>query len=421
MQGLISKNRRRSAVVLVAVHLTFLGASSPAGEWPQILGPDRNGVAADEQIVDAFPLKGPPVLWEHRVGEGFAGVAVADGVVVVFHRIKDTDRVEGLNPLTGASVWKQEFPASYAGGINSDRGPRCVPLIHQGAVFLFSSGGELHCVDSKSGTPRWSRNLAADFEIPDSYFGAGSTPIVADSNLLVNVGGRKGAGIVAFGLQDGRTAWKATDEQASYSSPTTASVGGVAHVIFVTRLNAVSLDPEGGVVRWKFPFGARGPTVNAATPQVVDGKVFLSASYGIGAVCRNIGTAEAREVWANNDTMSCQFSTPVPYQDSLYGVDGRQDMPPGRLRCFDPNTGRIRWTKSEFPVSNLIVADGKLVIVTDDGGLILAAAASDAYRELARTKLSRTTTRALPALAGGLLYVRDTSSLKCIDLRRTKS
>jgi outer membrane protein assembly factor BamB len=99
-------------------------------------------------------------------------------------------------------------------------------------------------------------------------------------------------------------------------------------------------------------------------------------------------------------------------------VDGRQDVPPARLRCFDPQTGKIQWTKNEFPVANLIVADGKLVIVTDDGGLILAAAASDSYHELARARLSRATTRALPALSNGLLYVRDTSSLKCVDLRR---
>ncbi len=154
---------------------------------------------------------------------------------------------------------------------------------------------------------------------------------------------------------------------------------------------------------------------------MLDGHLFLSASYGVGAVYRKIGKADTSEVWANNDTMSSQFSTPVPYQGHLYGVDGRQDIPPARLRCFDPQTGRVQWTKNEFPVANLIVADGKLVIVTDDGGLILAAAAPDAYHELApQPGLSRTTTRALPALSNGMLYVRDTSTLKCVDLRRAK-
>jgi outer membrane protein assembly factor BamB len=191
-------------------------------------------------------------------------------------------------------------------------------------------------------------------------------------------------------------------------------------LIFVTRLSALSIDPDKGTVRWKFRFGAPGPTVNAATPQVVDGNLFLSASYGIGAVCRKIGKASAEPVWDNNDTMSSQFSTSVPYEGYLYGVDGRADMGPGRLRCFDPKTGKVQWTEDNFPIANLILADGKLVIVTDDGELVLASASPKAYRELGRARLARSTTRALPALSNGLLYIRDASSVKCVDLRRAK-
>ncbi len=153
--------------------LTLLAADPcRAGDWPQILGPDRNGVAIDEKLVDSFPAKGPSILWEHRVGEGFAGVAVAAGQIVVFHRINDADTVEAFDSLTGAPTWKQEFPASYGGGINADRGPRCVPVVHKGSVYLFSAGNELHSVDLKTGARRWSRNLGADFDIPDSYFAA---------------------------------------------------------------------------------------------------------------------------------------------------------------------------------------------------------------------------------------------------------
>ncbi|HEY2253036.1 MAG TPA: PQQ-binding-like beta-propeller repeat protein, partial [Planctomycetaceae bacterium] len=194
----------------------------------------------------------------------------------------------------------------------------------------------------------------------------------------------------------------------------------VRHVIFVTRLNALSIDPDNGTVRWKFRFGAPGPTVNAATPQVVDGYLFLSASYGIGAVCRKIGKTAAEPVWDNNDTMSSQFSTSVPYEGYLYGVDGRQDMGRGRLRCFDPKTGKVQWTEEQFPIANLIVADGKLLIVTDDGELRLGRATPKACPELARARLAESTTRALPALANGLLYVRDATSVKCVDLRRAK-
>jgi outer membrane protein assembly factor BamB len=408
------------APLLIAAVIAGRAPGVRAGDWPQILGPGRNGVAVDEKLVDSFPAKGPPIVWEHPVGEGYAGVAIAEGLAVVFHRIEDEEVVEGLEAATGKRVWKQTFPASYRGGINPDRGPRCVPLIHKGNVFLTGAAGDLHSVVLKTGKKRWSRPLESEFSIPPSFFGVGSTPIVEGEKLLVNVGGKKGCGIVAFALSDGEIVWKATDEKGSYSSPTAVTLDGVRHVIFVTRMSALSINPEDGSVRWQFRFGDPGPTVNAATPQVIDGNLFLSASYGIGAVCRKIGKTAAEPVWANNNTMSSQFSTSVPHGGYMYGVDGRQDIPPARLRCFEPKTGKILWTEESYPVANLIVADGKLVIVTDNGNLVLAVASPKAYRELGRAKLAPTETRALPALANGLLYVRDKSKLKCVDLRRAK-
>lgn len=404
-------------IIASCVALLAPGASSHAGDWPQILGPNRNGVAIDERLVSSLPPKGPAILWEHPVGEGFAGPAVADGVLVAFHRQGNEEVVEGLDAQTGKPKWTRKYPATFAGGYSQDHGPRCVPLIDRGFVYLFGATGDLHCLDLKTGKERWSRAAGREFEAPDGFFGVGSTPIVEGDNLLVNVGGKKGSGIVAFRLTDGQPVWQLSDEKASYSSPTAATVDGVRHVIFVTRLSVLSVDPTTGKMRWQFPFGDRGPTVNAATPQVFDGQVFLSASYGIGAVCRKIGKTSAAEVWANNETMSSQFSTSVPYEGLFYGVDGRVDIPPARLRCFDPGTGKVKWTKEGFPVANLIVADGKLVIVTDDGALILATPTPTAYSELARAKVCRTTTRALPALSNGRLYVRDTETLKCLDLR----
>ncbi|HLJ11203.1 MAG TPA: PQQ-binding-like beta-propeller repeat protein [Planctomycetaceae bacterium] len=407
-------NRLLAIVIFFGVFV----AESQAGDWPQILGPARNGVALDESLATTFPANGPQIMWEHKVGEGYSGAAVAEGRVVVFHRVGEQELAEGLDAKTGNRIWVKEFPATYSGGYNSDHGPRCVPVIHKGSVFLFGAAGDLHCLELKSGKMRWSRPVGREFEIPESFFGVGSTPLVEGDKLLVNVGGKQGSGIVAFALADGKTIWKATDEKASYSSPIAVTVDGVRHVIFVTRLTALSIDPEKGKVHWQFPFGARGPTVNAATPQVIDGYLFLTASYGIGAVCRKIDKTSTNEVWANNDTMSSQFSTSVPHNELFYGVDGRQDGPLGRLRCFDPKTGKVHWTKSEFPMSNLIVADGRLLIVTDDGQLIVAAASPKGYRELARAQLWTSTTRALPALSNGLLYVRDASKLTCIDLRR---
>jgi outer membrane protein assembly factor BamB len=233
----------------------------------------------------------------------------------------------------------------------------------------------------------------------------------------VNVGAKNGAGIVAFDVADGRTAWRATDEGASYSSPVATTIDGVRHAVFVTRLSVLSLDPDNGRVRWKIPFGQRGPTVNAATPLVIDGNLFLSASYGIGAVWAKPHNDAADVIWSSDEIMSSQYTT-CAYRDGvLFGIDGRQDIPPARLRAFDPVTKKVFWTQDNYGTGNLILASDKLVIMKTDGELVLVRASIDRYDELARAQVLDGTSQALPALSNGLLYVRDERVLKCLDLR----
>lgn len=234
--------------------------------------------------------------------------------------------------------------------------------------------------------------------------------------MIVNVGGASGAGLVALSPVDGKTVWKATDEAASYSSPAAATIDGVRHVVFVTRLNVVSVDPQNGSVRFRFPFGARGPTVNAANPLILGDHVFVSASYGVGACWAKIGAREATEEWEGDNVMSSQYTTCVEKGGYLYGIDGRQDVGGARLRCFDPRTKKIQWTQEAFGTGNLILAGDKLLIMKTDGELVLAEASPIAFRKLASAKLFDTTVQALPALSGGLLFVRDTAALKCLKV-----
>lgn len=403
--------------------LVLLVASSAervcAGDWPQILGPDRNGRAHDEELADSWPAGGPKSVWERPVGSGFAGVAVADGTALLFHRRGNEEFVEALDARTGELVWKSAAPTGYRPSIVEDDGPRCVPVIQGGRVFIYGVAGRLRCLDLKTGDELWSRATHEEFSAQEGYFGAGSTPIVEGEALLVNVGGsREKAGIVAFDVRNGKTIWAATDEQASYSSPVAATVDGARHVIFATRLSAVSVDPKNGAVRFQFPFGARGPTVNAANPVVIGDKVFLTASYGVGAVLAQIGRGGAETLWREDDLLSSQYTTPVAVGKVLYGIDGRQDLGVARLRAIDVDSRRVLWTEEGFGYATLIEADGKLVIVKTDGELVLAEANPKRFVLLARTRLFSDTTRALPALADGLLYARNGKTLKCVDLRK---
>ena len=419
-------------LLAIAIPITWLGllpASVEAGDWPQILGPHRNGVAVEERIASAWSSSGLKTLWQRDVGRGFAGVAVCKGTVVLFHRVGDQEVVEALAGATGKPVWKSAFPASYVPILSDDDGPRVVPIIAQGRVYTYGAMGHLRCLDLATGKALWERSTYDDFnakqpidgEPPEGYFGIGSSPIVEGDKILVNVGGdAQEAGIVAFALLDGRTLWKATAERASYSSPVAVTVGGVRHVIFVTRLSVVALDPDSGKVRFRFPFGRVGPTVTAATPVVFDGHLVVTASYGIGAVLAKIGSDQAEVLWRDPRILASQYTTCVEKEGCLFGIHGRQDGPRADLRCFDPRTRKVLWTEPSFGYATLMKADGKLLILKTDGTLVLAAANLSHYEELARTQVCENTTRALPALAEGLLYLRDTKVLKCVDLRPSR-
>ena len=403
--------------------------SVAAGDWPQILGPQRNGIAVGETITDSFPEGGPRTVWQREVGSGFAGVAVSAGKAVLFHRLGNAEVVEALDAQTGQRLWSARYRASYIPSYTSDNGPRAVPLIHKGRVFVYGAKGGLRSLDLKSGKKLWERDTFGDYnsgrpfrgEPPEGYFGIGTSPIVEAGKLIVNVGGdASGAGIVAFDLDSGKTIWKSTGERASYSSPIAATVEGTRHLLFATRLNVVSIDPSTGKVRFRIPFGHPGANVTAASPLVLDGHLFVTASYGIGAMYAKIGKRAADVLWTSDEILSSQYTTPIAHGRYLYGIHGRQDVGIAALRCIDPAAKRVVWSQEGFGYATLLKANGKLVILKTDGELILVRPDPSGYRELARAAVLETTTRALPALSNGLLYVRDTSTLKCLDLRRPK-
>ncbi len=324
----------------------FFVASAHAGDWPQILGPHRDGRGEGESLADSWPAGGPKVLWERAVGRGYAGVAVVGERGVLFHRIENEELVQAFDVRAGNFSWKFAMPTSYVSGISPDDGPRCVPVIHGDRVIAFGVQGNLACLRLADGAKIWSVDTHAEFRAGEGYFGAGSSPIVEGDKVIVNVGGAKAdAGIVAFSLENGQVVWKATREDASYSSPVAVTVHGVRHVIVETRLKAISLNPDNGSIRFEVPFGMRGPTVNGANPTVLGDRLFLTASYGIGALFAKINDTSVEKLWDSNDLISTQYATCIADGGLLYGLHGRDDQGQASLRCIDPDKQKILWQK----------------------------------------------------------------------------
>ncbi len=388
-----------------------------AGDWPQFLGPTRDGVYTGADIAPAWPAAGPPVVWKKDAGEGFAGPIVASGKVILFHRVSGREIIEALDAATGKNVWSYEYPTAYRDDFGFDEGPRAAPVVANGVVYTFGAEGVLSAVDLATGKKRWVAETHKMFVVRKGWFGAAGSPVVEGGRVLVNVGAEN-AGIVAFDAATGAVAWKATSDEASYSSPMVATIGGARHALFFTRAGLVDLDPATGQVRFSMPFHSRSSaSVNAATPLVIGNLVFVSASYGTGAVLLEVNGSTYKKVWANDDSMSNHYSTCVYRDGYLYGFDGRQEE--GQtLRAIELKTGKPMWSVNQFGAGTVTLAGDRLLILRENGELVIVPATPKAFQPSERAPILKSVVRAYPAIADGRLYARNEHTLICVKLAK---
>jgi outer membrane protein assembly factor BamB len=405
--------------ILLTLALLFpLYTSLQGSDWPQFLGPTRDGHSPETKLSWDWPASGPQEIWKKAIGSGWAGPIVAAGKLIFFHRVGEEEVVECLDPATGKAIWTFKYPTRYRDTFNFDDGPRATPTSAEGKIFTLGANGDLHGLDLATGHKLWSRNILTDYNVGKGFFGVACSPLVVEGKLVVNVGG-KGAGVVAFDLATGKELWKATDDQASYSSPTAAAINGKTAALFLTREGLKVFDPANGNVRYEFPWRPRiNESVNAATPLVWKDEIFLTVSYSTGAVLLKAQANEATELWSNDKSLSCQYNTPVRVGDYLYGVHGRADVGTAQLRCVEWKSGAVKWSEPRFGVAALIAVDGGLLALAESGDLVRFDASPEGYRERARATILSKPTRAVPALADGRLFARDGSHLVCIKLSK---
>ena len=386
-------------------------------DWPQFLGPNRNGVYLGPALPSSWPGSGPPVIWRKGVGEGFSGPVVAEGRLILFHRIGSEERVECLEAGTGRALWRYAYPTDYRDDFGFDGGPRSTPAVSGGRVYTFGAQGVLHCLNIESGKRVWSVKTHEKFGVRKGFFGAACSPLVEGGRLFLNVGGTGQSGLVAFDAGTGRVLWTATDDEASYASPTVATFGGRRQVLFFTRNGLVSADPESGEIIFRFRWRARSrASVNAATPLTVGRLIFLSASYRTGAVQLRVKGTDLETVWSSDEALSSHYATSVILGDYLFGFHGRQEYGQS-LRCVGLKTGQVEWSRDRFGAGTLSLAGDRLVVLKENGELLLIAASPQAFRVLARTKILAPTVRAYPALANGYLYARNQKEMVSVNLQ----
>ena len=364
-----------------------------------------------------WPASGPRVVWRKMVGQGFSGPIVAQGRVILFHRVGNEEVVESLDARTGAQQWRYAYATTYRDDFGFDEGPRAMPVVVNGVVYTFGAEGQLNALDLAKGTRLWSEDTKKRFGTPKGFFGSAGSPLVEDGRVIANVGG-KGAGIVAFDAKSGKVLWTATDDEGSYSSPAGATIGGKRLAIFLTRGELVGLDPATGQIQFRRPWRARqAASVNAATPLVIGDLIFVSAEYGPGAAVLRVDGSNLVDVWHSDDALTNHYATSVHVGGILYGFHGRQEFGQA-FRAVELKTGKVRWSEERFGAGSVTLAGDRLLILRESGELVLAAASPEGFRPVTRAPVLPPTVRAFPAIADGYIYARNENTLVSLDLRR---
>ena len=404
-----------AVVLTLTVTLTAAG-----GDWPQFLGPNRD----DTTTETVAPWKGNlKPLWKQPVGDAHSSPVVADGVVYAFYQPKgkNADALAAFDAKTGERKWEKSYERpEYKPPFGN--GPRSTPAVSGGKVFTYSGLGILACWDAKTGAIDWKVEPLKMFKTGNPFFGTSTSPIVVDGKVIVMVGG-KGSGVVAFDVKTGKVAWKATDDPASYSSPT--KVGN--QLVFLTGAHLLGLSTTGEKLWWE-PFeGKVGPIIESSATPIEAGEFVIGSTVSSGTIALKVtkkdGVYNTTLGWKNK-ALTCYFSTPVVVGDYIYMVNGAATItnPTITLRCVELKTGKVAWEKKNVGAFHAAIlrcgpaGKEKLLMLDDSGTLTLFAPDAKVFKPLATSKVCGKTW-AHPALADGKLYLRDEKELICVELK----
>ncbi|MGD9855949.1 MAG: PQQ-binding-like beta-propeller repeat protein [Planctomycetaceae bacterium] len=396
---------------------------------PAYRGSQRDGVIVGPPLRQNWISDPPKELWRQPCGGGYASFAVLDDRLVTLEQRGESEAIVCYEAASGRQQWVYEYPALFS-EVMGGAGPRATPTIDNGTVFSFGALGDLVALDLVTGSPRWARDLLPD-GLPVVQWGLCSSPLVIGDQVIVEVGGPEGDGLVSVHRETGDLLWQrpgvarlsepGAKNRAGYGSPVLAKIDGVDQVLIFDGEGLRSHVPETGEPLWFAPF-RNDPGVNVAQPIVFDdGRILLAMSYGVGCkmirVSREGGQWREPETLWNNLHMKCKFTSPVLHDGFVYGLDE------GILVCLDPQTGDRRWKggsygmRGRFYHGQILLTNGQILGFTERGDLVLVEATPEEYRELAAFKAIDT--RKVwnqHILSRGRVFVRSHEEMAAFDL-----
>ena len=400
--------------------LALMVAGPGAAAWPQWGGPDRNFRVADPGIAAAWGPQGPPTIWRRPLGDGFSAI-VGDGeTVYTLFREGDQDVAVALRAATGESVWTAAYAAPFEETCSERLGqaPRASPLIAGDRLITVSAGAEMRSFDRHTGARQWHLQLVPPSSDAQKPCGYASSPLLYKDTVLTLAGGA-GRAVVAVDVATGRQRWASQDFLNGYSSPLLIDVGGRMELVVFTAGEVSGLDPDTGTLEWSVPHPA-DYGVNVALPVYGDDRLlFVSSAYNGGSrvleLTRTDTGVQATERWAHK-RVRIHFGNAVRLEDRVYASSG--DFGSAPFAAVDVTTGDIVWRDRAVARSSLIAVGSQLLILDEDGTLVLATPGPDGLQVHGTHQVFSGRAWTPPTLIGTRLFVRDRKEIVALDLSK---
>lgn len=394
------------------------------GDWPQFRGPNGDGIVSPGNIRRDWSDGPPQPVWKQRVGPAWTSFTIVDGLVFTQMQIAEDECVVCYEMETGQEVWVHKDEGVRFHEERAGTGPMGTPLFYRGRLYTLGAMGHLNCLNPKTGEAYWSANILDDANSENLVWGMAGSPIAHQDMILVNPGSddEEQTAVAAYNWETGEKLWAGGHHQASYSTPVVATLDGTEQLLVFDGLGLSGHSLKDGSPLWHKGW-TNGFQINVAKPIVrKDESIFISTSYGTGSALLRVTQADdgtwpepKTTDWETNQKFKLKFGDAVLKDGLIYGLSETI------LTCLDFETGKILWRKrGDYGFGQLILVDDVLVILTDEGKVVLVEA-SDDHPELLRFQAIEGKTWGHPAYAQGRLFVRNAEEMACFDLRSSKS
>lgn len=413
----VRRSSKFGRVVYVAM-LIALTAPPVLAEWPQWGGPNMDFAADAHSLAKEWPDSGPKQVWKRDLGEGYSAVLVEGDRLYTMYRADEKEIVIALAAGTGKTIWEHRYDSAPAEGHADQfgRGPRSTPLLVGDRLYTIGVSGKMFCLNKHDGTPYWSHDLWKDFGGSVLNHGYSSSPIVYKDTVVVLSGGED-ASIIAFDKGSGDVRWKSLSFKNSYSTPKIIKLDGKDQLVTFMADEIIGVDPTDGRLEWRYEIGNQwGQNICMPTWDEESNIMFFSTS-GPGSrgvkLTRNGDKVDVEELWKTRKVRFYHV-TSVRIGDYVYGSSGSGT--PNLFAAINMKTGKIAWRKRGFAMALTVLADGRLIILDEEGQLAIATATPDDLEIHSKVSLLEDVAWTVPTIVGHTMYVRDKKAIMALDL-----